>query len=80
MPLNLDGYAKVVQQKKVFDPVMLEIILASLVVEKWRFFSVICLQWKFVTILVLFFKKYSIWEHGILLYFNDRCFRTKSPF
>ena len=37
MSLILDRYARVVQQKKVFDPAMLEIILASLVVEKWHF-------------------------------------------
>ena len=35
--------------KNVFDPAMLEIILASLVVAN-GVFGVICLQWKFVTI------------------------------
>ena len=28
----------------------------------------------------LYFLKYSIWEHGILLYFKDRCFRTNYLF
>ena len=43
--------------KKVFDPTTLEIILAPFVVETCCFFSVICLQWKFMTNLFFIFEE-----------------------
>ena len=60
--------------KKTFGPAMLEKILASLVIEKWRF-SVL-----YVCIGNLFLKKYSIMEHENLIYCKDSCFTSNQLF